>query len=164
MVSFGNYLADTTSSINWYYEQSQIIRFEIITSVATGDTNGSEKLIDTMEAKFKITKTINPTCITGVQVERVRGKNGWTKLHQTEYTLNFLKEQKMEGARSVDTPMDPGTAKLLMELPRPGRIHQGIYQDFSNNCWCSDLVANSHSTRFGFFREFGQPFPPLRFW
>ena len=86
--------------------------------IATGDTNGSEKLIDTMEAKFKITKTINPTCITGVQVERVRGKNGWTKLHQTEYTLNFLKEQKMEGARSVDTPMDPGTAKLLMELPQ----------------------------------------------
>ena len=84
--------------------------------MATGDSNGSGKLIDTLEAKFKITKTFNPSCVTGVQIERVRGKNGWTKLHQTEYTLNFLKEQKMEGARSVDTPMDPGTAKLLMEL------------------------------------------------
>jgi hypothetical protein len=83
-----------------------------------GDADGIKKLIDTLEAKFKITKTLNPTCITGVQIERVRRKNGWTKLHQTEYTTNFLMEQKMEGARPVDTPMDPGTAKLLMELPQ----------------------------------------------
>ena len=86
--------------------------------VAAADTEGKEKLINTLEARFKITKNFNPTCITGVQIERVRGKNGWTKLHLTEYTTNFLKEQKMEGARPVDTPMDPGTAKLLMELPQ----------------------------------------------
>ena len=75
--------------------------------VAAVDSEGKEKLIKTLEAKFKITKKFNPTCITGVQIERVRGKNGWTKLHLTEYTANFLKEQKMEGARPVDTPMDP---------------------------------------------------------
>ena len=86
--------------------------------VAAVDSEGKEKLIKTLEAKFKITKKFNPTCITGVQIERVRGKNGWTKLHLTEYTANFLKEQKMEGARPVDTPMDPGTAKSLMELPQ----------------------------------------------
>ena len=42
--------------------------------IATGDTNGSEKLIDTMEAKFKIAKTINPTCITESKLKEFEGK------------------------------------------------------------------------------------------
>jgi hypothetical protein len=86
--------------------------------VGAGDSDGLKKLVDTLESRFKLTKRVNPTCITGVQIERVRGENGWTKLHQTEYTTNFLKEHKMEDARPVDTPMDPGSAKMLMELPQ----------------------------------------------
>ena len=86
--------------------------------LSTGDDEGLEKQDSTLGARFKFTKKVNPTCITGVQVERVRGKNGWTKLHQEEYIINFLKEQKMDNSRPVDTPMDPGSAKILMELPQ----------------------------------------------
>ena len=83
-----------------------------------GDSVGLQKIEDTLRSKFKLTKKLNPTCITGVQIERVRGKNGWTKLHQTNYIIDFLKEQGMDKARPVDTPMDPGSAKTLMELPQ----------------------------------------------
>jgi hypothetical protein len=93
----------------------------------TGDSSGLTKIADAMAAKFKTTKTMNPTCITGVQVERVRGKFGWTKLHQTEYTTNFLKEHKMDQSRPVDTPMDPGTAKALMELPQDESTKESIH-------------------------------------
>ena len=86
--------------------------------MSTGDAQGLAKTERTVGAKFKYTKKVNPSCITGVQMERVRGKNGWTKLHQTEYVTNFLKEQKMDNARPVDTPMDPGTARQLMDLPQ----------------------------------------------
>ena len=92
----------------------------------TGDSIGLKKIADTLEVKFKLTRTMNPTCITGIQIERVRGKSGWIKLHQTEYTINFLKEQKMEGARPVDTPMDPGSARLLMELPQDEFTEESI--------------------------------------
>jgi hypothetical protein len=85
---------------------------------STGDSVGLEKVASVLGKKFKLKRTMNPTCITGVQIERVRGKGGWIKLHQTEYTIDFLKEQNMQGSRPVDTPMDPGTARLLMELPQ----------------------------------------------
>jgi hypothetical protein len=66
--------------------------------LGAGDHSGLKKISDTLGARFKLTEKLNPTCITGVQIERVRGKNGWTKLHQTEYITNFLKEQGMEKA------------------------------------------------------------------
>ena len=99
---------------------------------STGDSVGLEKVANVLGRKFKLKRIMNPTCITGVQIERVRGKGGWIKLHQTEYTTNFLKEQNMDSSRPVDTPMDPGTAKLLMELPQDEftkdtiKIYQGI--------------------------------------
>ena len=71
-----------------------------------------------LEVKLKLTESINPTCITGVQIERVRGKSGWTNLHQTKYTTNFLKGHKTGSARPVDTPMNPGLARVLMEFPQ----------------------------------------------
>jgi hypothetical protein len=89
---------------------------------AADDPDWMERLSQTspyaLEAKLKLTERINSTCITGAQIERVRGANGWTKFHQTEYISSFLKEQKMEGARPVDTPMDPGSAKVLMQPPQ----------------------------------------------
>ena len=79
-----------------------------------------------LEVKVKLTERIDPTCITGVQIERVRGKSGWTKLQQTKYMTNFLKGHKTGSARPVDTPMDPGLARVLMEFPQDDFIKDFI--------------------------------------
>ena len=84
--------------------------------IVIGDPRGVKKAIDTLEKKFKITHTKNPSVITGVQIERNRPKR-WLKLHQGAYTKSILEKFRMADARPVDTPMDPGTAKLLMTLP-----------------------------------------------
>ena len=83
--------------------------------IVIGDAKGTAKFDAALNAKYKITKTEKPTLFVGVQIERVRAKK-WLKLHQGAYTLAVLKVYNMEGARPVDTPMDPGTAKHLMML------------------------------------------------
>ena len=85
-------------------------------TVAVGDDKGLDKLAQTLEKRFKITCKRNPLVITGVQVERNREKK-WLKLHQAAYTAALLNKYGLLGTRPVDTPMDPGTCKILMMLP-----------------------------------------------
>ena len=85
-------------------------------TVAVADEKGLEKLAQTLENRFKITCKRNPTVITGVQVERNREKK-WLKLHQGAYTSALLEKYDLLKTRPVDTPMDPGTCKVLMLLP-----------------------------------------------
>ena len=119
--------------------------------VGAGDSSGLRKISGTLGRKFKMTEKWNPTCITGVQIERVRGKNGWTKFHQAEYIKNFLQEQGMDQARPVDTPMDPGSAKSFkIDGTSSRRVFQGIHQGLPGNCWSSHLVADSHQKGFAF--------------
>ena len=77
---------------------------------------GTEKVLSTLKTKFKITVKRNPKVFCGVQIERIRERK-WLKLHQQAYTEELLKKHNMADARSADTPMDPGTAKHLMQLP-----------------------------------------------
>jgi hypothetical protein len=42
---------------------------------------------------------------------------GWLKLHQTNYTKDMLTRYNMLDCKPVDTPMDAGTAKAMMQLP-----------------------------------------------
>lgn len=81
-----------------------------------GDAKGLAKIEATLGSKFKFTKEVNPTVITGVQIERDR-KARWLKLHQAAYVNELLAKHNMTDCRSVDTPMDPGTARSLMLLP-----------------------------------------------
>ena len=59
---------------------------------------------------------VNPTVITGVQVERNREKR-WLKLHQGAYTAKLLQDQGMQDCKPVSTPLDPATFRALMLLP-----------------------------------------------
>ena len=85
-------------------------------TMAIGDAEGLAKLAKALEKKFKITSKVNPSVITGVQVVRDR-ENRWLKLHQGGYTSALLEMYDRRDAKPVDTPMDPGTAKVLMSLP-----------------------------------------------
>jgi hypothetical protein len=88
--------------------------------LSIGDKKGIAKLRAALHAKFKetnVTEEKDPLLLVGVQLERVRGKR-WAKLHQTDYTTRLLEKYSMEHSRPVDTPMDPGTAKVFMLLPR----------------------------------------------
>ena len=44
-------------------------------------------------------------------------ENKWLKLHQGGYTSALLEMSDRLDSKPVDTPMDPGTAKILMSLP-----------------------------------------------
>ena len=83
-----------------------------------GDDEGLAKIETTLTAKFKITKEVNPAVVTGVQIERDRERK-WLKLHQGAYIADLLVRHDMADCRTVDTPMDPGTARALMLLPTP---------------------------------------------
>lgn len=88
-------------------------------TMAIGDPKGVKKLIVTLEKKFELTIKKNPSIITGVEIERNREKK-WCKLHQGSYTTELLTKYQMLNShlsRPVDTPMDGGTAKILMLLP-----------------------------------------------
>jgi hypothetical protein len=65
---------------------------------------------------FTITEIRNPDVVAGTQVERNR-EAGYLKLHQMAYTRALLDKYDMLDCRSVDTPIDPGTAQALMLLP-----------------------------------------------
>jgi hypothetical protein len=84
--------------------------------LAVGDSKGLSLLSTTLNSKFELTQKLNPSVITGVQIERHR-ETKWLKLHQGDYVTNMLKDFDMQDCSSVDTPMDPGTARALMLLP-----------------------------------------------
>jgi hypothetical protein len=73
-------------------------------------------LSTTLKSKFELTEKLNPSIITGVQIERCR-ETKWLKLHQADYVSNMLLDNDMQNCIPVDTPMDPGTARALMLLP-----------------------------------------------
>ena len=96
-----------------------------------GDADGTTKIItDTLEKTFTITVKKDPTIFCGVQIVRNR-EHRWMKLHQQAYTEELLDKYEMTDARPVDTPMDPGTAKVLMLLPTDGATKESIkkYQE-----------------------------------
>jgi len=96
---------------------------------AVGDAKGLKK-IETLLKRFNTTYQLNPDVITGVQLERKRGKDGWLKLHQGGYIAQMLKDYSMEDCKPTDTPLDPGTMRAVMELPvdKPDAIFKKKYQ------------------------------------
>jgi hypothetical protein len=84
--------------------------------LSIGTTEGLNHLKAALGDKFELVVEMNPSDITGVQIVRDR-KNGWLKLHQAAYIDKMLVDHNMTECNPVDTPMDPGTAKVLMELP-----------------------------------------------
>jgi hypothetical protein len=87
--------------------------------MAVGDGLGLSTLVSTLEAKFELTTKLNPSLVTGVQIERNR-KHKWLKLHQQAFIINLLTEWEMFDCTPVDTPMDPGTARALMLIEDVG--------------------------------------------
>ena len=98
---------------------------------ATGDSKGLAKIQELLEGKFKLTRKINPDVITGVQLERKRGKDGTLKIHQADYIEGVLKTFDMDRCTAADSPIDPGTMRAVMELPtdkvQPSMVKK--YQD-----------------------------------
>lgn len=100
--------------------------------MAVGDQGGLDEVEATLAKKFKITKSVNPSVVTGVQIIRDRPR-GWLKLHQGAYVTGLLESYGMMDCHPVDTPMDPGTAKALMMLPTeetPNAATLKAYQTF----------------------------------
>jgi hypothetical protein len=83
---------------------------------AIGDDKGLQKIKDVLDKSFTFTEIRNPDVVTGIQVERNREAR-YLKLHQRAYTRDLLDKYDMLDCRSVDTPIDPGTAQALKLLP-----------------------------------------------
>ena len=81
-----------------------------------GTDPGKTYIMNTLQKVFEITVVHNPTLITAVQVVRDKA-GGWLKLHQAAYVKEILSTFDMTDSGQVDTPMDPGTAQALMDLP-----------------------------------------------
>ena len=81
-----------------------------------GTDTGMTYVKNVLKKVFEITVTLNPTLITAVQVVRDK-PGGWLKLHQAAYVKDILSTFDMADCGRVDTPMDPGTAQALMDLP-----------------------------------------------
>ena len=96
-----------------------------------GTPDGLKATEDVLSSNFKITKSVNPRVITGVQIERNR-KERTIKLHMADYINNLLKDYEMHDCKPADTPMDPGTAKALMQLPidQPDPVYVKKFQKF----------------------------------
>jgi hypothetical protein len=84
--------------------------------LSVGTTEGLRHLQAALGKKFELVVDVNPSDITGVQIVRDREQK-WLKLHQAAYIDKILTDFNMTECKAVDTPMDPGTAKVLMELP-----------------------------------------------
>ena len=84
--------------------------------LAVATPAGLKKLSTTLKKEFEITEKLNPTMVTGVQIERNREAK-WLKLHQCAYTETILEEFGQTQCSPVDTPMDPGTVDAFMQLP-----------------------------------------------
>lgn len=91
---------------------------------AIGTPSGTTILEQTLKGKFEITVVENPTLIVGVQIERNREKK-WLKIHQTDYTAKILAANGMTDCKGADSPIEPGAAKALMQIPlgEPGPRH-----------------------------------------
>ena len=116
--------------------------------IVVGDPRGTKKFEKALGAKYKITKKVDPTVFVGVQMERDR-PNKWLKLHQTAYTEALLNLYNMSGAKPVDTPMDPGTAKHLMMLPTEGSTPASVreYQQIVGGLmWLMKTRPDMHFT------------------
>jgi len=85
-------------------------------TVVVGDKEGIDKVRNKLTDGFDITEKRNPAVITGIQIERNREQRS-LKAHQTDYTVDLLAQHGMTNCKGATTPMDPGTAKLLMMLP-----------------------------------------------
>ena len=98
--------------------------------LTVGDKKGTPKVISTLKSKFEITIKEEPTMFCGVQIERNR-KHRWLKLHQQGYTEALLAKYDRTDSRPMDTPMDAGTAKVLMTLPTEDATSSSIkeYQE-----------------------------------
>ena len=79
-----------------------------------------DEIRQTLKKKFAITETVNPSVITGVQVERNREKK-WLKLHQEAYATQVLAAHGMTDCNGAPTPLDPGTAREFMLLDEEKR-------------------------------------------
>jgi len=128
----GRNFAQTSADDCVYVSNPQVEGYAVLGShvddgLAVGDSKGLSLLSSTLKSKFEITETLNPTLVTGVQIERDR-KTKWMKLHQANYSTDLLKNFDMLDCNAVDTPMDPGTARALMLLPTeppdPAALHK----------------------------------------
>ena len=108
--------ADDCVYVGQHEDEYSVLGCHVDDLAGTGDETGLARIRDTLTKKFKITEKRNPSVITGVQIVRDR-KKGWLKLHQGAYVTNLLADYNMTDCNSTDTPMDPGTAKVLMLLP-----------------------------------------------
>jgi hypothetical protein len=82
----------------------------------TGENQGISKMRTSLSNKFKITEILNPSVITGVQVDRNRSAK-WLKLHQSAFIAQLLEDQGMSDCKPADTPITDGIVKELMLLP-----------------------------------------------
>jgi hypothetical protein len=99
--------------------------------LSVGSTAGLDHLISTLEGQFEVVVERNPTHITGVQIVRDR-KAKWLKLHQGAFIMSILAAFSMSDCTPVDTPMDPGTAKVLMslDLATPETVDPAVQQQY----------------------------------
>ena len=84
--------------------------------LSIGHAEGLDNFQTTLQRKFKITVTTNPTVYAGVQIERDRPRK-WLKLHQLGHHTKILEKHNMMDCKHADSPMLPGTAKAMMLLP-----------------------------------------------
>ena len=84
--------------------------------LSIGRDEGLNNFQATLQRKFKITVTEDPTVYAGVQIERNRARK-WLKLHQLGHHTKILEKNNMLDCKPADTPMLPGTTKAMMLLP-----------------------------------------------
>ena len=84
--------------------------------VLAGTIPGKTYIKNALTSVFEVKEISDPTLITAVQVVRDK-TGGWLKLHQGAYVKEILTTFSMTESGRVDTPMDPGTAQVLMDLP-----------------------------------------------
>ena len=66
-----------------------------------GQPAGINKFRANLKKKFKITEILNPSVITGVQVEWDRPQK-WLNLHQSAFVEKILVNHKMSDCKGVD--------------------------------------------------------------
>lgn len=94
-------------------------------------STGRAHAIEALAKVFECTVKDNPSLITAVQVARDKDSR-WLKLHQAAYVETILTDFNMSDCSTVSTPMDPGTAKALMELPlaTEGAVNEGVTTNY----------------------------------
>lgn len=92
---------------------------------------GRALAIKALAKTFECTVKDNPPLVTAVQIARDKDSR-WLKLHQAAYVETILTDFNMTDCNTVSTPMDPGTAKALMELPlaTEGAVNEGVTANY----------------------------------